>query len=172
MVRRWHVIGDLVSRFRLRVGAEIGTAEGRFADALLASCPHLCLWAVDDFAPGYVTWRGAGYEWTAQDQARNRAAFDAVALRHKPRLTLLEKRSLEAAAWLEPASLDFVFIDADHSYQAVRDDIAAWRTRLKPGGWLCGHDYDPRKFPGVVAAVDDAFPNAQKGMDFVWLTQL
>ncbi len=170
MLRRWHVIGDLVRGCRLRVGAEIGTAEGRFADALLAACPHLYLWAVDDFAPGYETWMGT--QWTAKDQARNRAAFDAVLRRHKPRLTLLEKRSLEAAAWLEPASLDFVFIDAGHSYDEVRADIAAWRTRLKPGGWITGHDYDAAKFPGVVRAVDEAFPQKQIGADFVWMTQL
>jgi hypothetical protein len=170
MLRRWHVIGDLIRGENLRVGAEVGTAEGRLADALLSTCPRLWLWAVDDFAPGYATWMGT--QWTADDQARNRAAFDAVLRKHKPRLTLLEKRSLEAAAWLEPASLDFVFIDADHSYEAVKADIAAWRTRLRPGGWLTGHDYDPAKFPGVVAAVDEAFPDKQIASDFVWIKQL
>ncbi len=45
-----------------------------------------------------------------------------------------------AAAFAE-ASLDLVFIDADHRYQQTLDDIRAWLPKVKPGGALCGHDY-------------------------------
>lgn len=51
---------------------------------------------------------------------------------------------------------DFVFIDAAHSYAAVKDDIARWLPKVKPGGWFGGHDYHPAH-PGVVQAVDEAF---------------
>jgi hypothetical protein len=170
MNRRWHVIAELIRQHGLRVGAEIGVAEGRFTAALLVANPDIYLWAVETFAPGYKTWMGT--EWTAADQALNRQLFMPLISRFRPRLTLLEKPSIEAAAWLNPASLCFVFIDADHSYEAVKADIAAWRTRVRPGGWITGHDYDPAKFPGVVAAVDEAFPDRVLGDDFTWLQQL
>ncbi len=51
-----------------------------------------------------------------------------------------------------------VFIDGDHSYQAVCDDITAWRSRVQRGGVLAGHDYDN---PTVRRAVDELVPGAQ-----------
>ena len=45
-----------------------------------------------------------------------------------------------AAKMHEPDSLDFVFIDGDHSTEAVTADIEAWLPKLKPDGVLAGHD--------------------------------
>jgi predicted O-methyltransferase YrrM len=53
-------------------------------------------------------------------------------------------------------SLDAVFIDADHEYEAVARDIDAWAPKVRPGGTLAGHDFTPH-FPGVVAAVTERF---------------
>jgi Methyltransferase domain len=69
---------------------------------------------------------------------------------------VIESESCAAAARFEDQSLDFVFIDADHSYEAVRRDIAAWAPKVKPGGVLAGHDHT-EQFPGVVRAVTEAF---------------
>lgn len=49
---------------------------------------------------------------------------------------------------------DVVYIDGDHSYEAVRGDIAAYSTKVAGGGWLCGHDYHAG-YPGVIQAVDE-----------------
>lgn len=66
-------------------------------------------------------------------------------------------RSTEwAFSW--PYSVDLVFIDADHEYEAVRQDVEAWKPHCH--GILCGHDYS-RQFPGVVKAVDEAFTPEQ-----------
>ncbi len=64
--------------------------------------------------------------------------------------------SVRAAA-KTPDGLDFVFIDADHSYEGCRKDIEAWSKKLRPGGLLSGHDYDNVEFPqwGVKRAVDE-----------------
>jgi len=59
--------------------------------------------------------------------------------------------SVEAAAQFNDASVDFVFIDADHSYDAVRADIRAWRPKLRAGGLLAGHDYDRAEVRRAVA---------------------
>lgn len=64
------------------------------------------------------------------------------------------------ASWAFPVhSLDFVFIDGDHSYQSVCDDIFAWQSRVKPGGVLAGHDYTDN-WPGVQAAVNECLIGA------------
>jgi hypothetical protein len=51
-------------------------------------------------------------------------------------------------------SIDFVFIDGDHSYNAVIKDIEAWLPKMKSGSILAGHDYG---FPEVKKACHDIF---------------
>lgn len=49
---------------------------------------------------------------------------------------------------------DWVYIDASHSYEAVERDILYWASRVKRGGYVCGHDYHSERHPGVTKAVD------------------
>ena len=56
----------------------------------------------------------------------------------------------------ESGKADVVFIDADHSYDACRNDMMLWWPKVKPGGIFCGHDYN-ENHPGVVKAVDEWF---------------
>jgi glycosyltransferase involved in cell wall biosynthesis/predicted O-methyltransferase YrrM len=66
----------------------------------------------------------------------------------------LKMSSLMAARLFDPSSLAFVFLDADHSEKAVREDLEAWYPLVKPGGVIGVHDYDNPTFPGVEKAVD------------------
>ena len=49
--------------------------------------------------------------------------------------------SIESAKKFEDNSLEFVFIDASHEYEDVKNDISAWLPKVKNGGILAGHDY-------------------------------
>jgi len=53
--------------------------------------------------------------------------------------------------WKQPS---LVFIDGDHSYEAVKADIKTWIQVVKNGAILAGHDYGPHA-PGVKQAVDE-----------------
>lgn len=75
--------------------------------------------------------------------------------------------STEAAGHVDDGWADFVFIDAGHSYIAVQTDIAAWAPKVREGGWLGGHDYHP-SFPGVIRAVDEAFPDRVLLEGWIW----
>lgn len=55
-----------------------------------------------------------------------------------------------------------IFIDANHTYEAVKEDIAAWWPRLMPDGVMIGHDYRTKNFPGVDQAVKEAFGDRVK----------
>lgn len=57
----------------------------------------------------------------------------------------------------EIPEVDVAYIDAEHSYEAVKDDIAVWYPRVAVGGALCGHDYysSGNTWPGVRRAVDE-----------------
>lgn len=76
--------------------------------------------------------------------------------------------SLSAAKTYEDKSLDFVFIDAAHDYKSVKADIQAWLPKIKPGGYLAGHDYPT--WEGVTKAVDEFFPEGSiKSGEDCWL---
>ena len=62
--------------------------------------------------------------------------------------------STEASNLYADNSLDFVFIDAIHTYKCVKDDIKHWYPKVKKGGILAGHDYCS-DWPSVVQAVDE-----------------
>jgi predicted O-methyltransferase YrrM len=60
----------------------------------------------------------------------------------------------EASKLFEDGSLDGVFIDADHSYEAVKQDIQNWLPKIRVGGILAGHDYNST-FQEVMKAVNE-----------------
>ena len=65
--------------------------------------------------------------------------------------------SADAAKMVPDGSLDFVYIDGNHGYDAVLDDLMAWTPKVKEGGFIAGHDYriNPAKpFIEVVPAVN------------------
>lgn len=64
--------------------------------------------------------------------------------------------SAEAADYFDDGSVDFCFIDADHSYEGVKRDILAWLPKVADGGAIGGHDHTA-EFPGVVVAVAQIF---------------
>jgi hypothetical protein len=70
------------------------------------------------------------------------------------RRRIMHMPSTLAAEMLQDESFDFVFLDADHSYKAVKEDIEAWGPKVRPGGWLCGHDYGKPAL-GVTQAVSE-----------------
>jgi SAM-dependent methyltransferase len=87
--------------------------------------------------------------------AQIEAIFDArVADRHN--VSKLRIASREAVSLFAPASVDLVYIDSIHTGDAVRLHISEWRPKLRRGGIIAGHDYDPEIWPEVVNAVDDA----------------
>lgn len=74
--------------------------------------------------------------------------------------------SVEAATLYPDNSLEFVFIDANHEYEAVKADLAAWYPKVKQGGHIAGHDYisDER----VKKAVDEFFEGSFNGDENCW----
>ena len=61
--------------------------------------------------------------------------------------------SVVAADQFGDGSLDWAYIDACHTYESACADNAAWWPKIKPGGWLAGHDYV--NTCGVVQAVNE-----------------
>ena len=66
-------------------------------------------------------------------------------------------------------SLDVVFIDLTHTYEAVKEDIKLWLPKVKKGGFIAGDDYHEH-WKGVIQAVDELLPHATF-IDDCWIYQ-
>jgi hypothetical protein len=71
-------------------------------------------------------------------------------------IDMLSMISWDAAARFEDDSVDFCYVDAGHSYEAVSNDLTAWWPKLRPGSMFGGDDYT-KGYPGVQQAVWDFF---------------
>lgn len=86
------------------------------------------------------------------------------------RVVVLREFSYDApkVLGLPPQSIDWVFIDGDHSYEGCMKDLRAWYPMVKPGGVLCGHDYMTSDVYwngvrcGVKQAVDEFFSDKEE----------
>jgi hypothetical protein len=70
--------------------------------------------------------------------------------------------STDAALILKDKSCDLVFIDGDHSFEATKQDIEMWMSKVNPGGILCGHDCE-----GSMSDFDSALINKNLDKDFI-----
>jgi predicted O-methyltransferase YrrM len=177
--KRWHAILDRLPKDRSIVGAEIGVLNARTARELLQHRPLLTHIMID---PWEVPEPGSSYALEADTNAqKSQAEHNKAYLLTKQRTAFAGKRAIikkmysaEAVEDIKDGSLDFVFIDGDHSYAGCSNDIKLWKSKVKKGGWIGGHDYAHPKLPGVKKAVDEAFPGMNIQLDdnrtwFVWL---
>ena len=93
--------------------------------------------------------------WAAQKHEDAELRFKRWAATER-KVSFDKALSLKAVLRIPDASVDFVYIDANHAYEHIQADIAAWRAKVRAGGWLGGHDYS-WEFKGVIQAVGEAF---------------
>lgn len=140
--------------------AEIGSWKGRSTYALLTGNKEGTVTAID-------TWKGSS---DPTDKTHGRDVFEDFKnnVGHFTNLVVNRKSGVDAAQDYEDKSFDMVFIDAGHTYEEVKEDIKTWLPKVKKGGILCGHDYHPQKWPGVVKAVDEVFHKVDGVVDTIW----
>ena len=133
---------------------EVGSWEGRSASfmavEIINSNKDIKFDCVD-------TWKGsiehANYDIIIEDKLYDVFLSNIEPVKHV--INPIRMTSIEASKLYEDNSLDFVFIDASHEYEDVKEDILAWLPKVKIGGILAGDDYNV--FEGVNRAVDEIF---------------
>lgn len=144
--------------------------EARFAEIGVWKGQSVCYAAVEIINSGKSitidaidTWQGSprepviiGDESLAKGTLYNEFITNIQPVKHIINVNKMD--SVAAARTYEDKTFDFVFIDGSHLYEAVFNDIRAWLPKVKPGGYIGGHDYDgPEDFNGVARAVTDVF---------------
>jgi Methyltransferase domain len=153
--------------------AEIGTWLGRSLGALVEFCRDAgktpLIHAIDTFK-GTLSEGAVHTDIVAAHGGSIRSAFeDNMKNLGAERLIVHEAESLAASKDFDDASLDALFIDGDHTYEAVSEDIEAWLPKVKKGGIIAGHDYD---YPQVAGAVYMHFGNQAEKVGRCWLVRL
>lgn len=73
----------------------------------------------------------------------------------EPAVAVIRQYSKNAAQRFANESIDWIFIDANHGYDAIKEDIQLWWPKVKKGGFLSGHDYNVYPGFGIVQAVNE-----------------
>jgi predicted O-methyltransferase YrrM len=152
------------------VGIEIGVESGSFSTQILEACNPRQLWLVDcwEQQPQEVY---NDHTNVATDAQVARYIHVVSRFREDQRVRVVRTYSHFAVSLFEDGALDFVYIDADHSYEAVVADLKLWWPKVKAGGLFAGHDWiDPTlaTFPcGVKPAVEEFCRERGIEVDFV-----
>ncbi len=149
---------DLFKELGFTSGAEIGVLGGVYSEVLCQSNPAMQIFSIDawEYYPVYKDFRKPKHYPAIYEDAKNR-------LSKYPNSTIIRKWSLDAVKDFEDESLDFVFIDGDHRFEAVTNDIAQWSKKVRKGGIVSGHDYGVRRHEFVhVTDVVDAWTKSHK----------
>ena len=136
-INRIDLLKEIGLEFPNGKGAEIGTFKGEFAKEILQNWSGT-LYMID-------VWRPLGEEYLdSSNHAVHSTAYSETMNNisgYEDRGIMIRATSEVAADMFERESLDFVYIDANHAYDFVVEDIKLWYPKVKSGGYLCGHDY-------------------------------
>lgn len=142
-----------------KVGAEIGVYKAAFTEKFCQA--GLKMFAIDP----WMAYQGAGR--TQQEQERQNFLFGHAQRTLAPYkdAEIIRSTSMDALKYFADGSLDFVYIDGDHSFKHIAADIEEWSKKVKKGGVVAGHDYfyfNPRQTRLIcqVGPVVDAYVKA------------
>ena len=155
---------QMIMRFpRGAVVAEIGVDQGVFSRSILRTNPRR-LHLIDpwekqtgDFASDPMNDGDFEQKYTAVREA----------LGPLPNVEIIRDYSLKAVERFADGYFDWIYLDADHSYRAVRSDLEAWIRKIRPGGIFAGHDYCTRQWIQVKAALDDFLRTSGRRLDYL-----
>lgn len=161
MIKTRNQLGEFIDKhfgYKPLVGAEVGVQSGQYAKQLLENINNLKrFYCVDAWRhlDGYIDISNV------HDQIHEEY-YQETCSRLNPwidKITFIRELSIIGAKKIPDHSLDFVYIDADHSKESVTKDLHAYLPKMKSGGIMSGHDYLDGILPygvfGVKSAVDE-----------------
>jgi len=133
-------LARLYAELGYQAGVEVGVEQGLYSEVLCRENPQAMVYGVD-------AWRAyRGYR-DHVTQSKLDGFYEATRDRMAPygNYRMVRKFSLEAVRDFENESLDFVYIDGNHTLPFVMNDIIEWARKIRPGGIVSGHDYRKSK---------------------------
>lgn len=130
----------------LKKGVEVGTSKGINAVYICENNPGVDLTCVDPYMK---------YHWKHSEDEHERCYAEAKEKLSKyPTARIMRTTSMEGAKFFKEESLDFVYIDGNHEFDFVMEDLIAWGRKVRKGGIISLHDFYHFRGAGVVQAVE------------------
>lgn len=126
----------LFKEFNYKIGVEVGVEEGIFSEEICKAVPDITIHSIDSWAAYSADGAPRG-----QRKAERHYGTAINRLSAYPNCHVLKKFSAEAILQFEDQSIDFVYIDGNHTFDYVITDIIKWSKKVKSGGIVSGHDY-------------------------------
>jgi hypothetical protein len=134
-------MADLFYELGYMQGAEVGVEQGVYSEVLLKANPSLNLYCID-------AWQAyRGYRDHTR-QGKLDTFYEITKKRLSPfsdRVGYIRMYSMDAVKEFNDESLDFVYIDANHDFINVAQDVFYWSKKVRKGGIIAGHDFVKRK---------------------------
>lgn len=167
------VISSIINKNNYKTFVEVGVAFGGHLEEILQNTKLEKAYAIDSYklssttTDSFMKEDGSSFEQKDYDElyefTKNRLS------KFTERISFIREESINAVNSFKDNSIDIIFIDAEHSYNGVKNDIKNWLPKIKKGGILAGHDYNHPNFPGVKNAVVELLGNSinvERG--YVW----
>ena len=149
------------------VGVEIGVGAGQNSKKILENLNIKKLYLIDSWSKysNYVKELKDTRNYSLKTTNGKSIAEKNLKPWNK-KLIWTNKKSSDVVNIIKNNELDFVYIDGNHNYKYVLEDIKLYWPKLKNGGLMAGHDFKP-KFQGVIDAVVEVFDNNFETADCV-----
>jgi len=136
---------ESLNREDFKTAIEVGVRTGWFSKYILDHT-QMQVWAIDPWETNPELAKNATMcYYECQDRLG----------RYGNRAQMIKGYSPQEAVNFKDKAVDFIYIDGLHDYESVKKDVEAWWPKIRDGGVLSGHDYNPVKWPGVVKAVNE-----------------
>lgn len=134
------------------VGAEIGVSLGVFAYHVLLQNQPSKLYLIDPWEYGLQ--RDVEINPTFEKQILRDLDYEAVCKLFAPysNIKIIREKSEDAVTHFPNDFFDYVYIDGEHSYEAIKRDLSNYFPKIKIGGYLIGDDYG---WAGIAIAVQE-----------------
>jgi len=131
----------LLNSLNYSSGIELGVFKGNFSKVILNNWSGT-LYLIDVWRPLSVE----EYDDVSNNQYHSNAYSETIRniKGYEDRAFMLRMGSKDAVEIFEDQSLDFIYIDANHTYETAKEDVELWYPKIKVGGMISGHDYLPQ----------------------------
>ena len=132
------------------LGVEIGVWRGYYSEHILKTMPKVHLHAIDP----WVEYNDSKISAIGHERNHSIAMGRLKPFIDEGRCTVHRELSQNIVDLFEDGSLDFAFIDGEHSFNACATDLINYVPKVRRGGMIAVHDYCPMRRGGVIEAVD------------------
>ena len=145
---------------------EIGTFQGEAARILSENFKDAKIFTVDPWMSGWDD-----LDWTSKDPDMKEVEYSYDTLtKNNDNIIKIKMKSEDFSKIISDNSIDLIYIDGDHRYEGITNDIACWKSKVKKGGYLGGHDYNEYATESIIKAIRENFPDKKEDVfNMSWL---